>query len=79
MKPKKFNRLPQLLIYAALIVVILVAVQMLGTPVRDRVNSVSYSELLDMVEKDELAYVMTTGNNLVAATRDSGISASEFP
>ncbi|MDY2870966.1 MAG: ATP-dependent zinc metalloprotease FtsH [Eubacteriales bacterium] len=79
MKPKKFNRLPQLLIYAALIIVILVAVQMLGTPVRDRVNSVSYSELLDMVEKDELAYVMTTGNNLVAATRDSGISASEFP
>ena len=79
MKPKKFNRLPQVLIYLALIVVILIAVQMLGTPVRDRVNSVSYSELLDMVEKDELAYVMTTGNNLVAATRDSGISASEFP
>ncbi len=79
MKPKKFNRLPQLLIYAALIVVILVAVQMLGSPVRDQVRNVNYSEALDMVEKDELEFVMTTGNNLVAATRDSGIAASEFP
>ena len=79
MKPKKFNRLPQLLIYVALIIMILFAVQMLGSPVRDQVRSVNYSEILDMVENDELEYVMTTGSNLVAATRDSGIAASEFP
>ena len=68
----------QVLMYVLLVVVILVAVQAIGSPTRDVVKELSYSELLSLVENDQLAYVMTSGNTLIGATTDSGITAKEF-
>jgi len=64
--------------YVLLVVVILIAVRAIGSPTRDTIRELNYSELLDLVENDQLAYVMTSGNTMIGATVDSGISAKEF-
>ena len=64
--------------YVLLVVVILVAVQAIGSPTRDIVKELNYSEVLELVENDKLAYVMTSGNTMIGATVDSGITAKEF-
>ena len=79
MNRKKLSRYLQgPLMYALLVVIILVVVQMLGSPAKDTVRELNYSEVLELVENDQLAYVMTTGNTLIGATVDSGITEAEF-
>ncbi|MBR0464448.1 MAG: AAA family ATPase, partial [Clostridia bacterium] len=51
---------------------------MIGTPSRDIVRELNYTQLLELIENDQLAYVQTSGNTLIGATTDSGITASEF-
>ncbi|MBO4297731.1 MAG: hypothetical protein J5602_00255, partial [Clostridia bacterium] len=78
MNQPKFRRIIQVLMYVLLVVVILVAVQAIGSPTRDIVKELNYSEVLELVENDKLAYVMTSGNTMIGATVDSGITAKEF-
>ena len=78
MNQPKFRKIVQILMYVLLVVIILAAVQAIGSPTRDIVKELNYSELLKMVENDQLAYVMTSGNTLIGATIDSGIPAKEF-
>ena len=66
------------LMYVLLIVFILSVVRMFGGGPRDKVLEPNYTELLQMVEKEELEHVMTSGSTLIASTTDSGIPASEF-
>ncbi len=77
--PKRPNRIVKtLVIYAVLIGIIMLIVQMLGTPNYDLVKELNYTELLRYVEEEELMYVMTSGDTLIAATKESGIPLSEF-
>ncbi len=66
------------LMYIVLVVSILSIVRMFGSGPRDVVSELNYTEVLKLVEKGELEHVMTSGNTLIASTRDSGIPASEF-
>ena len=64
--------------YVLLVVLILSVVRMFGSGERDEIQELNYTEVLEMIEADELERVMTSGNTLIASTRDSGIPASEF-
>jgi len=66
------------LMYIVLVVCILSIVRMFGSGPRDVVSELNYTEVLKLVEHDELEHVMTSGNTLIASTKDSGIPASEF-
>ena len=66
------------LMYVLLVVLILSVVRMFGSGERDEIQELNYTEVLEMIEADELERVMTSGNTLIASTRGSGIPASEF-
>ncbi len=66
------------LIYALLIVVVLVVVQMSGARPRDVVTNVNYTGILKLVEEDRITNVCITGNTLVARLKDSAIPVEEF-
>ena len=79
MNQSKFRRFIQgPLLYILLVVVVLIVVQMIGTPQRDVIQELNYTELLKLIEEDKLAYAQTSGNTLIGATTDSGIAAGEF-
>ena len=78
MNQPKFRRIIQILTYVALVIVVLIAARAIGSPTRDTIKELNYSELLSLVENDQLAYVMTSGNSMIGATVDSGITAKEF-
>ena len=78
MNQPKFRKIIHALTYVLLVVVILVVVQAIGSPQRDIVKELNYSEVLELIEEDKLAYVMTSGNTMIGATTDSGITAKEF-
>ena len=78
MNQPKFRKIAQVLTYVLLVVVILVVVQAIGSPQRDTIKELNYSEVLELIEQDKLAYVMTSGNTMIGATTDSGITAKEF-
>ncbi|MDD7537698.1 MAG: ATP-dependent zinc metalloprotease FtsH [Oscillospiraceae bacterium] len=66
------------LIYVLLVLLVLGIVQMFGTNARDEVKQVTYTELLQMIEDDQIANIMTQENRLIARTVDSKIPESEF-
>ena len=78
MNQPKFIKIAHALTYVLLVVVILVVVQAIGSPQRDAVKELNYSEVLQLIEDDKLAYVMMSGNTMIGATTDSGIAAKEF-
>ena len=78
MNQPKFRKIAHALTYVLLVVVILVVVQAIGSPQRDAVKELNYSEVLQLIEDDKLAYVMMSGNTMIGATTDSGIAAKEF-
>ena len=66
------------LIYALLVLLVLGVVQLFGTTTRDEIKKATYTELLQMIEDDQIANVMTQENRLIARTVDSKIPESEF-
>ena len=66
------------LIYALLVLLVLGVVQLFGTNARDEIKKATYTELLQMIEDDQIANVMTQENRLIARTVDSKIPESEF-
>lgn len=78
LKQKFLRHLQGPLMYVILLAVILLVVSMLGTTPRDDVQMLDYSSVLTMIENDEIANVMTTGNTLVARKVNSPIPVSEF-
>ena len=79
MDKKKLMRFLQgPLMYIVLVVFILALVKMFGSAPRDIIQELSYTEVLQLVEDDQIEHVMTTGETLIASTKDSGIPASEF-
>ena len=66
------------LIYALLVLLVLGVVQLFGTTTRDEIKKATYTELLQMIEDDQIANVMTQDNRLIARTVDSKIPESEF-
>jgi cell division protease FtsH len=75
----KFTRYLQgPLMYLVLLAVILALVNMFGSPVRDNIIKMDYTELLKEIEKDGISNIMLTGNVLVGRTVDSQIPEGEF-
>ena len=66
------------LIYSLLVLLVLGVVQLFGTTTRDEIKKATYTELLQMIEDDQIANVMTQENRLIARTVDSKIPESEF-
>ena len=64
------------LIYALLVLLVLGVVQLFGTTTRDEIKKATYTELLQMIEDDQIANVMTQENRLIARTVDSKIPES---
>ena len=77
-KNKMMRFLQGPILYILLICFLLFAVQMFGAGPRDKIQEPNYTEVLRMVENDELEHVMTSGIVLYASTKDSGIPESEF-
>lgn len=64
--------------YALLLLVILVVINMTGAKPRDTVMDVEYSSLIKLIKEDKIDKVMIQGNQLVARLADSQIPVSEF-
>ena len=75
-KMKKYIQGP--LMYVLLIVAVLLIVKLVGGAPTDEVERLSYTELLDRVEKNELKAVMTVNNTLYALKKDSAIPMESF-
>ncbi len=76
-KWKKYLQGP-LLMYVVLVIVIMFMVNALGTTPRDTVTEINYSQLLNMIEKDQISHIMLAGNTLVARSTTSKIPADQF-
>ncbi|MDO4547733.1 MAG: ATP-dependent zinc metalloprotease FtsH [Clostridia bacterium] len=76
---RKFNRWRTLILYALLIVAVFAVVNMTGSTPRDVVAQISYTDLMTLIENDQLSMVVVTGTTLRALTADSAIPAVEFP
>ena len=76
---RKFSKYLQgPLAWVLLLVVILVLVQIFGGTPQTQVQSLDYSEVLDLIEQDKISNIMITGNRLVARTVDSTIPVTDF-
>ncbi len=67
------------IIYVLIIVLAITMSQIFGAGPRDTIQNLNYTQLLKFVEEDKLEFVMTTGDTLLASTKDSGIPESQFP
>ncbi len=65
-------------IWLVVILLVLGMSRMLGAGPRDVIQNLNYTEVLKLIEEEQLEYVMTSSNTLIASTKDSGIPESEF-
>ena len=79
MNQPKFRKIAHALTYVLLVVVILVVVQAIGSPQRDAVKELNYSEVLQLIEDDKLAYVMMSGDRKSTRLNSSHIATSRMP
>ncbi|MEA5066686.1 MAG: hypothetical protein VB065_11615, partial [Eubacteriales bacterium] len=66
------------LMYALLVAMVLMVVQMSGTRPRDVVTPYNYTGVLKLIEEDRLTNVLITGNQLVGRLVDSAIPVEQF-
>ena len=66
------------LLYLLLIVAVLIIVQIVGVNNGDKVEELSFTELIQRVENDEIQAVMTVENTLYALKKDSKIPMDRF-
>ncbi len=79
MNDGKFKRiLTGPLMYVLLALLVLGIVQLMGTTPKDEIKTLSYTELLQKIESDEIANIMIQEQTLIGRTTDSNIPEAEF-
>ena len=78
LKESKFNKLKGPLMYLLLLGAILLIVNLIGKTPTDKIDNLSYSQVLTLVQEDGVSDVMTTGTTLILRYKGSSIPQSEF-